>query len=168
MKHLPWLLLAAVLVYPLFAQGTLTSVSFLGQPLKILGQPAASEWIDIESNEVGQPATTYTVPDGHRLTLKVMVVTLPFVNGPNDDWIGFRILVNGVEVGADALRAHDFDYHAVFQHHLGEWSSFQPGTVLHSGQTLTVERTDVGQSSDDNYAEDAQTFTVRGFLEKVK
>ena len=98
MKHLPWLLLAAVLVYPLLAQGTVGSISLLrGQ---VYGIPHPDEWIDIESNEVGQPATQFTVPDGHRLTL-VGVLHTPFP--PDSSYDSTRIIELYVDGNAFAF-----------------------------------------------------------------
>ena len=41
--------------------------------VKILGQPAASEWIDLASGQFGQ-STTYQVPRGQILTVTGAVV----------------------------------------------------------------------------------------------
>ena len=99
MKHLPWLLLAAVLAYPLLAQGTVGSVSLLRGPLKVYGIAHPDEWIDFESNVLGQPATTYTGPDGHRLTLLAVFMTPPYENN-----MGGQILANGSLLGIVSIQ----------------------------------------------------------------
>ena len=96
MKHLPWLLLAAVLAYPLLAQSSLGRVSNLRGPVKVLGIAAPDEWVDIESNEVGQPPTRYTVTDGHRLTLVSAFSTPGGVDSVDTDKQIFDVLLDGV------------------------------------------------------------------------
>ena len=167
MKHLPWLLLAVVLVYPLFAQGTVGKVSLLSGPLKVYGIPHPDEWIDFESNEAGQPATTYTVPDGHRLTLLAVFKTPPHDTAGMTGQIladgsllglvdirGGASRVGGVERLLTRLEEEGFAGAADVPRH-----TFVRGTVLMPSQVLTVELT---------AGSPPQTFTLRGFLERVK
>lgn len=87
MKHLPWALLALVLAYSVvFGQGTLTKLGTLKGPVKILGQPAASEWLDIESNQLNGSPTQYIVPPGKALYLSSILRR-------QDTWTG--VLVHG-------------------------------------------------------------------------
>ena len=166
MKHLPWILLALVLAYPLLALGTLTKQSTLRGPVKVFGIPHPDEWIDIESNVVGQPATNYTVPDGHRLTLVAV-----FKTPPHDGYMYGSILVNGSVIGvvlitggsasADGL---DMMLSHVSANGVGGAAdvprhAFVRGTVIAAPDVVTVELTAGGAPV---------TFTLRGFLEKVE
>ncbi len=167
MKHLPWILLALVLAYPLLAQGTLTKQSSLRGPVKVFGIPHPDEWIDIESNVVGQPAATYTVPDGHRLTL-VGVFKTP----PHDGAMNGSILVNGSVIGVVAIQAGAGNSVGGQERMLTRLNgsgyagaadlprhSFVRGTVVGAGDVVTVEHLT---------GTDPETFTLRGFLEKVE
>ena len=167
MKYLPWLLLAAVLAYPLLAQGTVGKVSLHRGPLKVYGIPHPDEWIDFESNFMGQPATTYTVPDGHRLTLLSVFKTPPIAQdgvarsgtiSVDGNPIGSAILYgSGVGGSMDRLLIQMGSNGYAGGGDLSR-STFVRGTVLMPGQVLTVEL--LGGTG--------VTFTLRGFLEKVK
>ena len=165
MKHLPWLVLAAVLAYPLLAQTTgVGKHSTLRGPLKVYGIPHPDEWIDFESNELGQPASTYTVPDGHRLTLLAVFGTITLQNSLT---VGGMVRVNGVDIGPISLQANCPSDRRVILTSCGYASgdlpknTFVRGTVVHPGQVLELERT--GGTADPE-----STFTLRGFLEEVK
>ena len=82
MKHLPWVLLALVLAYPLFAQGTLTKVSTFRGPIQVEGIPTPAQMMRV----VG--GTPFTVPAG-----KLFVATgvrrmanLPAPDSSNQQW----------------------------------------------------------------------------------
>ena len=61
-KHLPWLLLAAVLAYPLLAQGTVGSVSLLRGPLKVYGIPHSDRLLT-QSARAGPTRTGAAAPN---------------------------------------------------------------------------------------------------------
>ena len=161
MKHLPWLLLAAVLAYPLLAQGTVGKVSLLRGPLKVYGIPHPDEWLEIESNTFGSPAVTYTVPVGHRLTL-VAVFKTP---GSFADLFG-EVRVDGVLYGKQFDVAHGEDGLLMESGQADGADDLPPtafvrGTVLKPGQAVEVKS--LGDASFPSH-----TFTLRGFLEEVK
>ena len=91
MKHLPWILLGLVLAYPLFAQGTLTKLGTFNGPVKIWGQPAASDWVDITSGPEGGSPTQYVVPMG-----KVLTMTGIFKPGTAGGGVVIDVSIDGV------------------------------------------------------------------------
>ena len=146
MKHLPWLLLAAVLAYPLFAQGTLGSVSLLRQPLKILGQPALSEWVDIPLDDGN---LQYIVPAGKAL---MMYGTTRRVEGLGGS-IQTQINVDGVGMVVTSV-AEEGDLYRLYGYP-------EAIVVAREGQVITAMR----------LAGDAPANTIfylRSWLEDIK
>ena len=146
MKHLPWLLLAAVLAYPLFAQGTLRSVSFLGQPLKIFGQPALSEWLDIPLDNGN---LNYMVPAGKGL---MMYGTTRRIDGLGGSYQA-HISVDGVRM-VYTLVGTEGELHRI--NGCGEGMVF-----AREGQVITANK--IGGDAPPN-----TIFYLRGWLEDIK
>ena len=151
MKHLPWLLLAAVLVYPLLAQGTVGSVSLLRQPLKIFGQPAASDWIDIESGTLGGQPTQFVVPPGQVLTLQYKHVRANSGGGMQGN-----VAIDGSYVAYIGLSPGEL--HPLHDSTPAPWTS---GEIAREGQVVTLTRT--GGTAPQEF-----TFIIRGWLEEVR
>jgi len=132
------------------------------EPQKILGVPAPDEWMDIESNPVGQPATTFEVPTGHRLTVTSLALSTRFPqNAPNQKNMSMRVAINGSlffektgDPGTQISLAASNHWVVV------------AGTVMNAGDVLTVERFDDGNTIG-NPADPSHTFALRGFLEEV-
>ena len=97
MKHLPWILLALVLAFPLFAQGqspmSVVRVSLVGSvplEMRVPGQPRAKDIVRIQE---GAP---YTVPPG-----KILVMTgMGRNSGSASSWV---IRADGVSTWRDKL-----------------------------------------------------------------
>ena len=121
-----------------------------GRPgLKVFGQPAASEFIDIESNTLGIPATQYVVPAG-----KVLFVAVTLFR--TDAVLGFAgSLMTRLRVDGSTIGVHTFGSGEVTQ---------IPAAVawyLRGGQTLSVER-------EGGTADPSATVAARCCLEDVR
>lgn len=114
--------------------------------LKILGQPAASEWIDIESNQLGQAETVYVVPTGKVLTLH-SGFRLGNMGLQNESTTG-HVLIGAIEVTGLGLFP-------------GESTAIREGWVAKEGQTVTIGRT--GGSAPSQF-----TFLLRGWMEDMQ
>lgn len=153
MKYLPWALLALVLAYPLFAQGTLGRRSMLNGPVKIWGQPAASDWVEIESGALGQPGTQYVVPAGKVFTMTGIYNPIRGNNGT----IQVRVSVDGVhlvQAFPDEGRYDMFNTMTIF-HPSG-------GYIAREGQLIEVRRTG-GSNPNANL-----TGFLQGWLEDIR
>lgn len=148
--------LAAVAMGQQFVGSPAVEVLRVVEPQKVLGTPAPSEWIDVASNSVGQPATTYIVPLGTTLTLHGLILTPPFVDTVAEENIGWTLTIDGELYGTGI-------FNALGAVELGV--EFAQGLVLKGNQVLTIERIDPGQSSSNFYADDAATFSLRAVLE---
>lgn len=122
----------------------MTTAPVPGAPrrLKILGQPAASDFFDIESNALGGDPVNFVVPEGKWLGTRAV---LRFDNEPGT--VNGRIRIDGKSVLSVSLNGTGFVKGAQSTWH------------LRPGQVLTVERVDGGGASP------AATFVVRCWLE---
>ena len=113
---------------------------------KVYGEPAASEWIDIESNALGGPPTEYVVPPG-----KVLVGPKVLIR-KYDDFMGAmngRLLIDGVIVESITFNPTETTQSAGGTRYLAE------------GTTLTVDR----WGGD---AEPSAKFLARCWLEDLR
>lgn len=148
----PWALLAIVLAYPLFAQGSMTKTRLSGGPVKILGQPAASEWSDSDSGQDGQPETQFSVPPGKVLTLMYEHLR-PTAGGA----VAGTVSIDGVIVATISV-SH------VALHPLHSGSIPEPctqGEIAREGQLVILTRPS-------ETAAQEVTFIVRGWLEDIR
>jgi len=122
----------------------MTAAPVPGAPrkLKVLGQPAASDFFDIESNALGDDPTSFVVPEGKWLGTRAV---LRFDNEPG--LVNGRVRIDGRSVLSVSLNGTGFVKGAP-----AAW-------YLRPGQVLTVERTGGGSASA------AATFVVRCWLE---
>lgn len=148
--------LAAIAMGQQFVGSPAVEVVRVLEPQKVLGTPAPSEWLDLTSNPVGQPATTYVVPVGNTLTLRGILLTPPFVDTAAEENIGWSLTIDGASYGTGI-------FNALGAVELGV--EFAQGLVLVENQVVTIERIDPGQSASNFYADDAATFSLRGVLE---
>jgi len=147
MKHLPWILLALVLAFPLFAQGqnpiSVFRVSLVGSvplDMRVPGQPLAKDIVRIVE---GVP---YTVPDA-------MILVMTGLGHSAGSFTGVLISVDGVMVWVDRILAGSNgigtpDYSFDIPH---------PGITAGAGSVVTV----------DVWSSGGATFGVLiGYLEK--
>jgi len=127
-------------------------------PVKILGQPAASEWIDIESNQHGQAATQYVVPSGKVLTIEA------WWNSETDAALKMEVEVriDGVAPG-QVNTIFGRDMVKVIAANSGGVPAF---AIAREGQIVEVSRTDTSVGTAWSLPE--ERATLRGWLEDIR
>lgn len=146
MKFLPWVLLSALLVSSVvFGQ---TAVGTNVQ--KILGVPAASEWLDLESGANGQPGVQFSVPPGRVLTM-VYKGTSPENTGS---------LIGTIDVDGTVVFKISLSAGKLIALHITGAEPWMNGITASAGQVVTVTRTG-------GAAPASEVFFVRGWLEPV-
>lgn len=147
MKFLPWMILSALLVCSVvFGQSTVAT-----DVQKILGVPAADEWLDLESGAEGAPGVQFQVPPGRVLTM-VYEGASPENNGTANGTLAIdgAVVIN-ITVGAGKLAG---------LHSGTPGDPWMHGLTASAGQTVTVTRTGGG-------APPSEIFFVRGWLEPL-